>query len=94
MGEPVRQQLEYARGFARRQLRKRQWNSTDVNACVKRFCEKQAERHAEVGRTMQRLRDLTKKHEAAKESALAAKEELQRIKAEEVEQKRKEKEEL
>ena len=93
MGEQVRQQLEYARGLAQRQLRKRRSTSAEVDACVKRFCDKQGEQHAEMGRAMQRLHDLSKKHDAAKESALAAKEELQKIKAEAAEQKRKEKEE-
>ena len=93
MGEQVRQQLEYARGLAQRQLRKRRSTSAEVDACVKRFCDKQGEQHAEMGRAMKRLHDLSKKHDAAKESALAAKEELQKIKAEAAEQKRKEKEE-
>ena len=94
MSEPVRRQLEYSRALAQRQLRKRKKNSAEVDACVKRFCEKQVEQHAEIGRTMQRLRDLEKTSEAAKASALAAKEELQKIKAQEAEQKRKEEEEL
>ena len=87
MSDPVRRHLEYSKALAERQLRKRKCNSAEVDACVKRFSDKQAERHAEIGRTMQRLRDLEKTSEAAKASALAAKEELQKIKAQEAEQK-------
>ena len=94
MSDPVRRQLEYSKALAERQLRKRKLNSAEVDACVKRFSDKRAERNAEIGRTMQRLRDLTKKSEEAKASALAAKEELQKIKAEEMEEKRKEQEQV
>ena len=94
MSDPVRRQLEYSKALAERQLRKRKLNSAEVDACVKRFSDKRAERNAEIGRTMQSLRDLTKKSEEAKASALAAKEELQKIKAKEMEEKRKEQEEI
>ena len=94
MSDPVRRQLEYSKALAERQLRKRKLNSAEVDACVKRFSDKRAERNAEIGRTMQRLRDLTKKSEEAKASALAAKEELKKIKAQEMEEKRKEQEEI
>ena len=94
MSDPVRRQLEYSKALAERQLRKRKLNSAEVDACVKSFADKRAERNAEIGRTMQSLRDLTKKSEEAKASALAAKEELQKIKAEEMEEKRKEREQV